>query len=168
MKTWRVQENRIELFTTSHQKLYQVLKLDLSEFLGWIFYINHFCRTGRCLLWGIALTAVAQATLVPFQRTARQSEPSHRLFSYLISGKTKINASVILKQHTSREAGFSQKTFSAALAQPEPVHKLKTVFREGEGATMEGRKQFQCKVNYILDQLVLTWCTLSICQQKLF
>lgn len=142
MKTWRVQENRIELFTTSHQKLYQVLKLDLLEFLGWIFYINHLYRAERSLLWGIALSGVAQATLVPFQRTARQSEPSHKLFSYLTSGKTKGNASIILKQHTSGEAGFSQKTFPAALAQPETVHKLKIVFRESEGAAMEGRKQF--------------------------
>lgn len=63
---------------------------------------------------------------------------------------------VIVKHHTSREAGFSQ-TFPAVLAQPETVQKLKTVFREGEGAAMEGKKQFQCKVNYISsDQLVLT------------
>lgn len=55
-----------------------------------VLHTNHLYRTGRCLLWGIA-------TLEPFQRTARQSMPSQRLFPYLISGKTKVNASVILK-----------------------------------------------------------------------
>lgn len=52
-----------------------------------VLYSNHLYRTGRCLLWGIAWALPKNS----------QSEPSHRLFSYLISGKTKVNASVILK-----------------------------------------------------------------------